>query len=154
MFAKFVPLSIAAAVGLTGCQMLTNLQTPDAELARAMLVKHCVIGETHERQPFASATVERMRLAAEKKDDKSLRLRFARNMKAGTIHIHGIEDRKDGWTVVDASSDQVRDNLYFRRDTGEYACSFDEWRDAVAKGVLGVFPTTDLILSVQPQTGN
>ena len=76
----------------------------------------------------------------------ALSLNQRQKVRRDEITIYSIEDLLDGWVVVDASGQGVRDNLYFNRQTAEFVCSTDEWRYGRSDSMTRAFEITPLIL--------
>lgn len=125
---KGMRLGAVFALALTGCTLVENLQGADAELARGVAAKQCVIGVQQPNEGWRHEHVKKIRLGKVSKRNGYTSFSALLPIQADRVYVHGIQAKDDGWTVVDASSDGVRDNLYFNRNTGAFACSTDEWR--------------------------
>lgn len=138
-----VSLGVLCVLAVSGCQTVQGLQTQDAALARDILVKHCVVGLMH--MGTQSRRQEVREGAHSKRNDGQL-LSFRHKIRADEVSIYSVKDLRDGWVAVDASSQGARDNMYFNRETAEFACSTSEWRYARSDSMVRAFEVTPLIL--------
>lgn len=120
-----VSLTALVAVILTGCAQDRDLQSKDADLAKQIMAENCEVGyyvlNNGTPPVYTRQGVERkyMYLPA---------LRYTRKMKINPIVVYSIKELGDGWVEVDASGSGSRENFYFNRDTGEFACIIEDWR--------------------------
>lgn len=122
-------LGLMGAVALGGCAATTSggLHSADADTARHLMAEHCVVGRTLQGIP---ATPIYMREGVDSLRSGIEQLNYKHPVDPDRVTVYGIRDGRDGWVVVDASSQRVRDNFYFHRQTGAVICSEDEWRAA------------------------
>ena len=135
-------LSVLGALMVSGCQTTQGLQTPDSDLARRILANHCVVGLKTMGTNTISAVV---REGAVSKHNDAKVLHHVHKVQADQVFIYSVKDLSDGWVVVDATTQRVRDNFYFNRGTGEFACSTSEWRYARSDSMVRTFEVTPLI---------
>jgi len=142
MKSVIVSLSVLAAMALGGCQTTQGLQTPDSELARRILANHCVVGimSMGREMPIP------VREGVVSKRGDGMELSFKHKHRVDEIFVYDVEGLPADWVVVEASSQRVRENLYFNRATGEFACTSDEWRSVRSNPMVRAFEVTPLIL--------
>jgi len=142
MKSAIISLSVLCVMALGGCQTAQGLQTPDSDLARRILANHCVVG----LKPMgANTTSSAFREGAVSKHNDAKVLSHVHKVKAEQVFIYSVKDLVDGWVVIDATTQGVRDNFYFNRKTGEFACSTGEWRYARSDSMVHGFEVTPLI---------
>lgn len=134
---------IVGAMVLSGCQTTSGLQTPDADLARQVMAKHCMVGDIS----LGVNGKQRVRVGKVAKRSDALAVNHKHRIQPEFTTVYSIEERKEGWMVVDASTKGARDNFYFNYDTGEFACSTDEWRAASNWRITGMKFETDFMIS-------
>lgn len=127
-----VSLCVLSALMLGGCQTTQSLQTEQAQLARALMAEHCVVGRMRTGGPRITIYV---REGVVSRRAEAIELHYRNKMRADRITVHSIKDLQNEWAVVDASSQRVRENFYFNRSTGAFACSQSEWK-AIGGGNL------------------
>jgi len=142
MKSVIVSLSVLCAIVVSGCQTTQDLQTPDSELARRILANHCVVGL---KTMGTNTTNAAFREGAVSKHNDAKVLSHVHKVKADQVFIYSVKDLIEGWVVVDATTQRVRDNFYFNRETGEFACSTNEWRYARSDSMTHGFEVTPLI---------
>jgi len=144
MKSVIVSLCVLCAMVVSGCETTGNLQTSDADLARRILAKHCIVGLKH---MGSNATRAPVREGVISKHNDGAVVRFKHKLKVDRITVYSVKDLIEGWVVVDASSQRVRDNMYFNRETGEFVCSTNEWRYGGGGPMERTFEVTPLILT-------
>jgi len=122
-----VALAILGTLVLGGCQTTQNLQSADAQLARQLMSEHCVVGQMH--VGISSRSIPTREGVVSKRTDGIL-LNYKHKLYVEDIYVYSVREGQYGWLIVDASSQRARDNFYFKRDTGEFACSQHEWHAA------------------------
>lgn len=122
-------LGLMGAAALGGCAATTagGLHSEDAETARRLMAEHCVVGRTLQGLP---ATPIHMREGVDSLRSGIVQLNYKHPVDPNLVTVYSIREVRDGWVVVDASSQRVRDNFYFNRKTRAVICSEDEWRAA------------------------
>jgi len=135
-------LGILGALMVSGCASYENLHTDDADLARRILAQHCVVGQV--TQGWTSKKIPAREGVVSKRND-GIFVYFKHKIQADRVVVYSIKDLYDGWVAVDASTHRVRDNLYFNRKSGEFACTTSEWRHVGTDPMARIFETTPLI---------
>jgi len=141
MKSAIVSLSVLCAMALGGCQTAQGLQTPDSDLARRILANHCVVG----LMPMGIQKPIPVREGVVSKRGDGMGLSFKHKLRVDEIFVYDAKDLPEDWVVVEASSQRVRENLYFNRTTGEFACTSDEWRSVRGNPMVRAFEVTPLI---------
>lgn len=154
--ARFVVI-VMCGLGIAGCQLAQDLQTDEAALVRHVLADSCMVGKLHSGSSegtlaISSLQAERIRVGKVSKLDYYAPLYSRAAMKASRILVLSVQELADGWAVADAAYEGKRDNLYFNRQSGEFACSTDEWRAVNAVPQSRTFETSPLILTPAPTT--
>lgn len=126
---KAIPirLAICACAALGGCATASDYNAEDAATARRLMEEHCLVGRA--RTGNNPTTTLYKREGVVNKRANGFILVHKQAMHAGNITVYSVKTLKENWVAVDASSQRVRDNFYFNRKTGEFACSTDEWWD-------------------------
>ena len=101
---------------------------------------------------ISSVQLERIRVGKVSKLDYYAPFQSRAGMDASRISVVSIQDLPDGWAVADAAYGGKRDNLYFNRQSGEFACSTDEWRAVNSSPKSRAFEKSPLILTPAPTT--
>ena len=151
MIIRSIVAMMLCGIGVAGCQPVQNIQSEDAALARRVLAAHCVVGEWRSGE-WNRIQVEYIRLGKVSKRNDGMSFSRIRQMKAPDIFVLSIQDRPEGWRAADAAYAGRRDNLYFNRQTGEFACSTDEWRAVKSALNIRAFEISPLIVSPTPKT--
>jgi len=123
---KRSPLSLGVLMSLmlSGCSTYLDIQGEEAQQARQLMAKHCVVGTRHIGGPPTTIFV-REGLISKRPDN--IRLRSRHKMDIKNIVIHSIRDLENGWLIADASAKRVRENFYVNLSSGAFFCSEDEW---------------------------
>ncbi|MCW8915555.1 MAG: SH3 domain-containing protein [Magnetovibrio sp.] len=93
----------------------------DAELAKAIILRHCAIKSS---EPGGGK----------------------RKIDASRLTLHSITKRDGDWLAADVTSPglnymPVRGNVYFNKTTNEYACGTNNWRRGMASSSPNAFAT-------------
>lgn len=126
----------AVCVGvLGGCLTIETVQSPEADLVRQGLLDHCVVGHILVSNGSHS-TKEPTREGKESKRSAALLLLQKRAVDAEQIYVYSIRETVDDWIIADVSTQNVRDNFYLHKTTGDVVCSTDEWRRVNSMNLL------------------
>lgn len=148
---------IMCGLGVAGCQLVQNLQTPDAALARRVISENCLVGKIHDGvsdgvASGSSMQIKPVRLGKVSKFGYYTLITQKSAMDPSRIFVFSIQELPEGWAVADAAYEGQRDNLYFNRHSGEFVCSMDEWRAVRASPNRFTFERSPLIVSTIPNT--
>ncbi|MCR4377950.1 MAG: hypothetical protein NUV50_07645 [Rhodospirillales bacterium] len=154
--ARFVAVGICG-LGIAGCQLAQDLQTDEAALVRHVLADGCIVGKSQSgssgggSMAGSSLQMARIRVGKVSKLDYYASLHSRASMKPSRMLVLSIEELADGWAVADVAYEGKRDNLYFNRQSGEFACSTDEWRAVNSAPQSRSFEKSPLILVPAPK---
>lgn len=155
--ARFVVAGICG-LSIAACQLVQDLQTDEATLVRQVLADSCIVGKLQSgssgggSMAGSSLQTERIRVGKVSKLDYYAPLHSRASMKPSRMLVLSIEELADGWAVADVAYEGNRDNLYFNRQSGEFACSTDEWRAVNSAPQSRSFEKSPLIITSAPTT--
>lgn len=143
-------LGLIGAAALGGCAATTaggpkpeqSVQfVQDAQVARRLMADHCIVGRVIQGWPripvYLRQGVVNLRTDA-------TYLIYRHRLVANEITVYSVRDLPDGWVAVDASTRQVRENFYFNRKSGAFACSENEWYAGGGSGKTSPFERAPL----------
>ena len=123
---KTFPLLLGAifTLMLGGCQTTGIPQTEGTQFARQLIIEQCMVGKLRLGSQGGTLSV---REGVVSDHSCNQRLNFRHNIQPGNVTIFSVDETHSTWTVVDASTQGVRDNFYINRSTGEAVCSQREF---------------------------
>jgi len=142
-----VLLAVTCGVGLSGCQLVQSLQTDDALMAQRVIAEHCEVGVRYDSSRPGQMEVEYVRLGKISKRSRLIFFHHMNKIESARVFVHSLKNIKGEWSVADASYEGRRENLYFNRKSGEFACSTDEWRAVNSAPKDSLFEISPLIVS-------